>query len=177
MLRYLAFAGLVACGGARPKPAPPPPAPLPLHAEDLRGDWRAADLDGWTYDLQIGGDGFRQVVHRTAGGACTQTGTLQPYEQAYGAPYVPPGQAGDEYAGLAYGGATYGGPATRVALVLTLEQNDCNPDYAYGGAQLIVIASDFDGSHVTLRLASGWGGPEETHRYEQVPAPAPGKKP
>jgi len=161
--------GLAACGGPPKKPEIKP-QPRPIAVADLDGEWRSTDIDGWTYELAIHGPKYQQTINRTSGGPCVQQGTLQSYEALYGAPYVPP--HAEQEAAVAYGGATYGGPAaaphTLIALILTLEQNACNPDYA--GAQLIVVASEFDGDRITLRTGAGYGGAEESHRYERFVA-------
>jgi hypothetical protein len=170
-----------ACGGAPAKPAKPP-APVARPIADvatLSGTWRATDIDGWTYELAIAPGTYKQTVQRTTLGACTQSGTLDTYEKAYGQKYVSPEEQRRLYetGGAEYGGAPPAGPApgTVLALVLSLQTNQCNPDY--GGAQLIMLASDFDGDGFTLRTTGGWGA-EESHRYQRVvatPAPATAK--
>jgi hypothetical protein len=158
---------LVGCGGSPkgPTTVPPPPA-KPIVAADLQGDWTATDIDGWTYALSIDSEAYSQTITRTTGGPCIQKGTLQTYEKAYGSPYVaPPTGMGME----PYGGATYGAASaanTTLALVLTLVTNECNPDYT--GAQLVVLAHQFDGENVTLRSGVGYGGAEESRRYQRM---------
>jgi hypothetical protein len=176
--RLLAAAAtlLVGCGGSpkAPTTVPPPPA-KPIVAADLEGEWTATDIDGWTYALSVHGEAYVQTITRINGGPCAQKGMLQTYEKAYGSPYVAP-PTGMEME--SYGGATYGAaPAanTTLALVLTLVTNECNPDYT--GAQLVVLAHQYDGEHVTLRSGVGYGGAEESRRYQRsIPTPAPTPK-
>jgi hypothetical protein len=169
---------LAGCSGPG-KPAPvTPPVARPIAAADLQGAWRATDVDGWIYELSVRGETYLQTIRRTAGGPCVQKGTLIAYDKAYGSPYVAPNRGGDPGGGDGYGGTTYGAPRTVLAFVLTLEQNQCNADYT--GAQLVVLAQDFDGERITLRSGVGSGGAEESHRYERylpaaAPAPATGK--
>ena len=161
-----AVAALVGCGGSSKPLKPVAPPARPIAVTDLDGAWLGSDIDGWSYALTVKGEAYEQTISRTTGGACTQKGTLQTYEKAYGSPYVAPNaNAGTVMEG--YGGETYGAaPAaanTTLALVLTLVKNECNPDYT--GAQLIVLAHEYDGDHVTLRSGVGYGGAEESHRY------------
>src|SRR4029079_753377 len=109
-------------------------------------------------------------------GPCTQKGTLQDYQQAYGSPYVSPEEQRAMYGGDPYAGqATAPAKGTLLALVMTYDDNACNSDYQ--GGQMVVLAFDYDGDRITIRTATGWGGAEESHRYERVvPPPAPGAK-
>jgi len=165
----------VACGGGGTKAPVKPAEPVALPIAGLAtldGDWHATDVDGWGYDLTIKAGTFNQTIQRTTGslGPCTQKGTLQDYQQAYGSPYVSPEEQRAMYGGDPYAGQAAAPPAgTRLALVMTYENNACNPDYQ--GGQMVMLASEYDGDRVTLRTASGWGGAEESHRYERVVAP------
>lgn len=163
----------VACGGGGTKtpeqPVEPPAQPIAGLAT-LDGDWHATDVDGWGYDLTIKAGTFNQTIQRTTGGPCSQKGTLQDYQQAYGTPYVSPEEQRAMYGGDPYAGQAAAPPeGTRLALVLTYEDNACNRDYQ--GGQMVMLASEYDGDRVTLRTATGWGGAEESHRYERVVAP------
>jgi hypothetical protein len=173
-----AVAVVFACAPMHPTRAPvaakPPAQPIAGPAV-LEGEWRATDLDGWIYELSLHGEKYVQVIRRTTGGPCTQNGTLQSYETAYGQPYVPYDPTGMGGGGDGYGGATYGAPKTTLALVLTLQDNGCNPDYT--GAQLVVLASDYAGDAITLRTGVGYGGAEESRRYERNEPPPVAKQP
>jgi hypothetical protein len=168
---------VAACGGAPAvavKPPPPPPQPISSLAV-LEGNWRATDIDGWTYELVLRGGTFQQTIRRTTGGPCTQKGKLDTFEKLYGQPYVSPEQQRWMYeqGGAAYGAAQPPGPpaGTVLALVLTLDENTCNPDY-YQGTQLIVLVSDVHTRDFTMRLGVGFGA-EESHVYEtNEPPPA-----
>jgi hypothetical protein len=157
-----------ACGPSAPPKPPVPDPPQPLSAADVAGQWTATDADGWTYTLAITSTRYEQSIERGAPlGPCVQKGSLAPYESAYGAPYVPPSgdRSGFAGGGGEYGGAGYGGGAvTKIAFVLTLEENTCNPDFA--GAQLVLIASDYHAASILLRANQGYAGSvEESHVY------------
>jgi hypothetical protein len=172
---------VMACGGApavTTKPEPPKPQPIQSLAQ-LEGEWQAQDIDGWYYDLSLRGGTFAQTIRKGAGGTCTQKGKLETFEKMYGQPYMSPEQQRWMYqeGGASYGGAPPGPPpGTVLALVLTLDENTCNPDF-YQGMQLVVLVQDFHTLDFTMRLGVGFGGAEESHRYEShVPPPSRAKE-
>jgi hypothetical protein len=174
MLRTTAIVAIVtaaACGPKQPssgKPVAPPDRPIGGLA-DLAGDWTATDEDGWTYRLTIGADGtYAQSIERTELGPCKQKGRFQSFKEAWGRDYDPAMFRGD-YGGTSYGGTSYGGGGVHLALILTIEDNQCNPDFS--GAQMMAMASHFTGDGVELRVGI-FGGAQETNAYKRVVAPA-----
>jgi hypothetical protein len=158
-------AAATACGSKQNAKSPPPEPDRPIAGiADLVGDWKATDTDGWTYQLAIAGDGaYSQTIDRGADQkTCVQKGKLQGFKEVWGQDYDPRNFG---YGGGGYGGASYGGGGTVLALVLTIEDNKCNPDYT--GAQLITLASNFTGGSIVLRTGQP-GGAQETHQYYRV---------
>ena len=165
-LSPLLIVALFACGGSHPATPTPPPPPRPIAGlSELEGQWRAADPDGWTFDLSIKAGAFEQTISRGEQGPCKQKGTVQAFQDVFHQPFDP----------AQYGGATYGTPTdgTVLALVVTLAENACNPDYT--GGQLITLASAYHGDDVTLRMGVGYGGAEETRQYKRAAPAAPAK--
>lgn len=119
---FIVIALAAGCGPlAPPAPATPPPPPrveLPTLAP-IVGAWHGADGTGWTYALTIAAEGaFDQWITRAPGDRCHQTGALAIVEPE---------------------GENFDSPLSKLARVsVSFDANDCNPNFAGGGAIMVV---------------------------------------